>query len=189
MKKRKKLNSQNKDIEHILYKCSLGNRRAQEHLYKIHYGYAMSIALRFSNSRESASEILNDSFLKTFRFLTDGGKIENILPWLRKTIINQSIDYYRKNKTLQEHITYEEFIPETIFDNNAISGLTAEEIIAKLQKLPEIYRLVFTLFEIEGYSHKEIGEKLEISEVASRKNLSRAKSQLKMMLEKTIAYE
>ncbi len=185
---RKKL-LENEDIDSILYKCSKGNRKAQEHLYKMHYSYALSIALRFSDNRETAAEILNDGFLKTFQFLAGGGKIDNFKPWLRRTIINKAIDYFRSEKKLQKHITYEEYLPEIELNDDIISNLTAEEILLHLQNLPDIYRLVFILFEIEGYSHKEIGEKLEISEVSSRKNLSRAKTELKNRLQKRGDYE
>jgi RNA polymerase sigma-70 factor (ECF subfamily) len=180
---------ENEDLDSILYKCSKGNRKAQEHLYKMHYSYALSIALRFSDSRETAAEILNDGFLKTFQFLLEGGKIDNLKPWLRKTIINRAIDHFRSEKKLQKHISYEEYLPEIELSDNIISNLTAGEILQHLQHLPDIYRLEFILFEIEGYSHKEISEKLGISEVSSRKNLSRAKAQLKNRLQKRGNYE
>jgi RNA polymerase sigma factor (sigma-70 family) len=189
MKLFKNRNGINTNFETVLFNCSRGNRKAQEQLYKMHYSYAMSVALRFSNNRESAAEILNDGFLKTFNFLSDGGKIDNFIPWLRKIIINTAIDYYRRNSKFTDLIAYDEHLPETVIDDNIISNLTAEDIIAKLQKLPDVYRVIFILYEIEGYSHKEIGEQLEISEMASRKNLSRAKSQLKMLFRKTEIYE
>jgi RNA polymerase sigma-70 factor (ECF subfamily) len=149
----------------------------------------MSIALRFSDKRETACEILNDSFLKLFTFLIEGGHIEDTKPWLRKTIINKSIDYYRKNNRLKETIAFEEELPDVLLDNAAISTLNAEEIIKQLQQLSELQRLTFILFEIEGYTHKEISTKLEISEASSRKNLSRAKTQLKLLLQKSGIYE
>jgi RNA polymerase sigma-70 factor (ECF subfamily) len=185
---RKKL-LENEDIDSILYKCSKGNRKAQEHLYKMHYSYALSIALRFSDNRETAAEILNDGFLKTFQFLENGGKIDNLKPWLRRTIINRAIDYFRSEKKFKKNILYEEYLPEIELNDDIISNLSAEEILHRIQHLPNIYRLVFILFEIEGYSHKEIGGKLEISEVSSRKNLSRAKAELKTMLQKGGNYE
>lgn len=158
-------------------------------MYRVHYGYALSIALRFSGNKESAREILNDSFLKTFNFLAEGGKIKDFKPWLRKTIINKSIDYYRKSSKLKEIIAFEEDLPDVVINNETLSKLTVEEIIQQLNLLPDIYRLTFVLYEIEGYSHKEICKKLDISEVASRKNLSRAKSQLKTLLQKSGVYE
>jgi RNA polymerase sigma factor (sigma-70 family) len=189
MKLFKNRNKENTNLETVLYDCSRGNRKSQEQLYKMHYSYAMSIALRFSNNRESAAEILNDSFLKTFHYLSEGGKIDNFMPWLRKTIINNAIDYYRRNSKFTDLIAYDEHLPETVFDDNIIANLTAEEIIATLQKLSDVHRVIFILYEIEGYSHKEIGEKLGISEIVSRKNLSRAKNQLKMLFRKTKIYE
>jgi RNA polymerase sigma-70 factor (ECF subfamily) len=172
-------------LAQILTKCSAGSRNAQEHLYKEYYGYAMSIALRFSDSRDSAAEILNDGFLSVFRYLAENGAdgIKEFKPWLRKIIVNKAIDYYRSSKNKNE-IEYDEHLPEAEFPEEIISKMSAEDIIGQLQKLPDVFRIVFILYEIEGYSHKEIGEKLNISEAACRKNLSRAKHLLRTILQK-----
>ena len=177
-KKKKKHN-----LTQILNRCSSGSRKAQEHLYKDYYGYAMSIALRFSDSRDSAAEILNDGFLSVFRHLTTNGAdgIKEFKPWLRKIIVNKAIDYYRSSKNKND-IEYDEHLPEAEFPEEIISKMSAEDIILQLQKLPDAFRLIFILYEIEGYSHKEISEKLNISEVACRKNLSRAKHLLRTIL-------
>ena len=169
-------------IIQILNKCSSGNRKAQEHLYKDYYGYAMSISLRFSNNHDAAIEVLNDSFLKVFQFLSSKGVdgIRDFKPWFRKIIINQAIDHYRSNKNTD--ITYDEFLPDAELPEEVISTMTAEDIILQLQKLPDTYRVIFILYEIEGYSHKEISDKLNISEAACRKNLSRAKHLLRTIL-------
>lgn len=176
-------------LDTILNKCSKGNRQAQEQLYKMFYSYALNVALRYFNSNEQAREIVNDGFLKIFTYLIGGGKVDNFLPWLRKIIINQALDAFRKNKKNNKIIEYEEHLPEISFDEEVLAGLSAEEIISQLQKLPELYRLVFSLYEIEGYSHKEISVELGITEPLSRKNLSRAKKRLIVLLQKTMSYE
>ena len=178
---RKKV-SENTDLDVVLYKCSKGDRKAQERLYIMYYSYALSIALRFSDNRENATEILNDSFLKVFQVLQRKGEIEKFKPWLRKIVINRAIDYYRAEKKINANISYAEYLPEVELKDDVISDMSAKEILSHLQSLPDIFRLVFILFEIEGYSHKEISEKLDISEVSSRKNLSRAKVLLKNSL-------
>ncbi len=182
MKIFKKKESQNTDLDVILYKCSKGNRKAQECLYSMYYSYALSIALRFSDNRENATEILNDSFLKVFQVLQRKGNIEKFKPWLRKIVINRAIDYYRAENKINANVSYAEYLPDVELKDDLISDISAKEILSHLQRLPDIYRLVFILFEIEGYSHKEISKKLNISEVSSRKNLSRAKVQLKNRL-------
>jgi len=185
-KVRKKENT----LTQILIKCSSGNQKAQEHLYKEYYGYAMSIALRFSNNRDSAVDILNNSFLNVFQYLTKNGEkeIKNFKLWLRKIIINKSIDYYRSNKNKYD-IEYDEYLPDTDIPEDVISKMTAEDIIFQLQKLPDTYRLIFILYEIEGYSHKEISDKLNIKETLSRSNLSRAKNMLRTILQKADLHE
>jgi len=176
--KKKKIN-----LSQILNKCSSGNSSAQELLYKEYYGYAMSVALRFSDSKESALEILNDSFLNVFNYLKQNGQegIKEFKPWLRRIIINKAIDHYR-NYSNKNEVVYEEYLPDTEFPEEIISKMSAEDIIYQLQRLPDTYRLVFILYEIEGYSHKEISEKLGIAEPSCRKNLSRAKQLLRTML-------
>jgi len=172
-------------LTQILIKCSSGNRKAEEHLYKEYYGYAMSISLRFSNNRESAVEILNDSFLKVFQYLTANGAegIKDFKPWLRTIIVNKAIDYYRSSNNKTE-VVYDEHLPEAEFPEEIISKMTAEDIIFQLQQLPDSYRIIFILYEIEGYSHKEISEKLNVSESSCRKKLSRAKHLLRTILQK-----
>jgi RNA polymerase sigma-70 factor (ECF subfamily) len=173
----------------ILHECSSGDRKAQEHLYRDYYGYAMSIALRFSDSREAAVEILNDSFLKVFQYLASNNvnEISDFKPWLRRILINKSVDHYRSRNNKND-IDYEENLPESVSTEDVISKMSAEDIILQLQKLPDMYRLVFVLYEIEGYSHNEISKELNISETASRKHLSRAKGMLRTILIKADLY-
>ncbi len=177
------------DINFVLCECSKENRKAQEYLYKTYYKYALNIAIRFAKNYDTANEIINDSFLKIFLFLSEGKKINDFKKFLKKIIINKAIDYYRSEKKLQSNISYEDYLPEIELSDNVISNLTAKEILFHLNNLPNIYRLIFVLYEIDGYSHKEISKKLGITEVNSRKNLSRAKIQLKSMLQKGGIYE
>jgi RNA polymerase sigma factor (sigma-70 family) len=164
--------------------CKKGKPKAQEMLYKHYYGYVMSICLQYSKTQEQAAEILNDSFYKVF---TQIGKYEQEFEfklWLRKITINTAIDYCRKN-TKNLFLT-EEITPQTQeLTQDFTYAFTAEEILQLLNKLSENQRIVFNLYEIEGYTHDEIAEKLNITEAASRTFLSRAKQKLKEIIEKS----
>ncbi len=181
----------NTDHELSLIKgCIRGKSKYQEELYRYYYGYAMSICLRYAGSREEASEVLNDSFMKIFAKIKQFDAKKSFRAWLRRIIVNTAIDNYRKNKKHSYGMDissaegeYEQF--------NILDQLAAEDIYRIVQKLPDKYRLAFNLYEIEGYSHEEIAEQLGIPVGTSRSNLSRAKRKLRELLEQhlEISYE
>jgi RNA polymerase sigma-70 factor (ECF subfamily) len=127
--------------------------------------------------------MLNDSFLKVFRNLK---KYDEKLPfraWFRKIIVNTAIDYYRKNARLLPTLEIEE-AENYSFDINLIDNLNYEAIKKLLDELPELHRLVFNLYEIEGFTHQEIAGKLDLTESTSRSYLTRAKKKLRILVEK-----
>jgi len=170
-----------KDFNKVLKGCSRGNLKAQEDLFKLYYGYVMSIALRFSSCHDNALEIANDSFLKIFMKIKSHQIDKEFKAWVRKIVVNTAIDYYRKDKKnnmeISIEIAYDEPADESVIDN-----LNAEEIIKLINSLPMNYRYTFSLFEIEGFSHNEIALQLGITESTSRSNLTRAKKMLRHMI-------
>ena len=147
------------------------------------YGYGMSITLRYTESRDQAAEILNDAFMKVFNNIKKFDINRPFKPWFRRILINTAINAYHKNKRnmeLTEVISEQHQIRN---EEQIISGISYEELIEMVQKLSPSYRTVFNLHVIEGFTHKEIAEKLEISEGTSKSNLFKAKSNLRVMLE------
>jgi RNA polymerase sigma factor (sigma-70 family) len=127
--------------------------------------------------------MLNDSFLKVFRNLK---KYDEKLPfraWFRKIIVNTAIDYYRKNARIMPTLEIEEAENES-FDINQVDNLNYEALKKLLDDLPELQRLVFNLYEIEGFTHQEIAGKLDLTESTSRSYLTRAKKKLRILVEK-----
>jgi len=177
-------------LEKILSGCRTNCRTAQKELYTNYYGYAMSIALRYSSSHDNAVEMINDAFLKIFtqvkNFTT---RYDNILAsftaWLRKVVIYSCIDHLRKyNKNpLSASIEIEHSVPSSACEN-AEDILQYKEIIKCVQQLSPAYRAVFNLYVIEGFSHAEIAQKLNISDGASKSNLHKAKQNLQHLLKK-----
>lgn len=166
--------------------CKKQKLKYQEKLYKHFYSYAMSICLRYSYSEEEAGEVLNDSFMKVFTKIDKYDENLSFKSWFRRIIINTSIDYYRKNSKHRQNTDIEDAIHES--DNySAIEQMSAEDILQLLDQLSTQYRIVFNLYEIEGYSHEEIGKMLNISASTSRTNLTRAKKKLKMLYHKFFA--
>ncbi len=157
-------------------------------LYKKYYGYGLGIAMRYSSSRDIAKEILSDSFLKAFTNLKSYTKSMPFKFWLRRILINTAIDCFRRNKHHREMLSVDA-LSEVEFADNVFDDMMAEEIIHLLQQLPDHFRIAFNLYEIEGFSHKEIAVRLNISESTSRSNLTRAKEKLRELVNHLYHYE
>ena len=171
------------DIElRLLEGCRKKHAKSQEMLYKHFYGYAMSVSLRYCKSKDEASEVLNDSFMKVFTKVHQYDTKKSFRGWLRRIIINTAIDFYRKNEKHTNHLDVEYADREEDSKGNIIDQMSADEIYTLVQSLPDIYRITFNLYEIEGYSHEEIGEQMGIPAGTSRFNLSRAKQKLRLLL-------
>lgn len=164
--------------DNLVQRAKGGNPRDLEKLYRHFYGYAMSIALRYSNSREEACEIVNDSFMKVFDKLAQYTDTHAFKGWFRRILINTSIDYYRKNVKYYADMEIEKAeLP--LCEASVIDELSKEEILAMLRELPELLRIIFNMYEIEGYSHNEIADELGIPSSTSRSYLARAKHRLR----------
>lgn len=141
----------------------------------------MGVCLRYSRTREEAVEIVNDGFIKIFTKLDHYSKGLSFKGWLRRIMINSSIDYFRRNEKHYHSLDIShgqyETANETILDQ-----LAEEEIIAAIQRLPPSYRMVFNLFVIEGFKHEEISNQLNISVGTSKSNLAIARSKLQKIL-------
>jgi len=152
--------------------------RSLERLYRHFYGYAMSIALRYSGNKEEACEIVNDSFMKAFDNLEKFSIDNSFKAWLRRIIINTSVDYYRKNFKHYSALSIEKAESET-YDADVIDELSKKDILFLLGELPEVLRVIFNMYEIEGYKHNEISDKLGIPSSTCRTYLARAKEKLR----------
>lgn len=173
----------------LLAGCLRHNRRSQEMLYRQFYGYAMSVCLRYTQTREEAVEVLNDGFLKVFTKLHQYDPAQPFKPWLRRILINTATDYYRQaaphyyqnDLHAAEHLTSQEA--------DALSGLGHEYLLSLVQQLTPAYRMVFNLYAIDGYSHDEIATQLGISVGSSKSNLARARENLRLLLQKKTSDE
>jgi RNA polymerase sigma-70 factor (ECF subfamily) len=170
--------------------CSLNRRESQKIIYSSFYGYAMAICDRYAGKQDDAIEILNDGFLKVFREIHHyqpaySDVISSFKGWVRKIMVYTAIDHFRKN---QKHKLVTQLDPVEYqmasSGASAIDKLSYDEIIRAIQDLSPGYRTVFNLFVIDGLSHDEIAEKLDISTGTSKSNLSKARKQLQKILYK-----
>lgn len=168
----------------LLESCIKGKRRAQNKLYQVAYPYAMSIALRYGAHREDSLEIVNEAFYKAFSYLKNFDPSQSFAAWLRRIVINSAIDHYKQRTKDQDQLSSveEHRLPEPESDE-LIAQIDAEALLHEIQKLPPSYRMVFSLFAVEGYSHQEIARQLGISEGSSKSNYHKAKNKLKQQLQ------
>ena len=161
--------------------CIKKDRRSQKDLYRLYYGYAMRICLRYAKSKDEAVEMVNDGFMKVFMNLQRFDQERSFNAWISTIMINTSIDYYR---TSIRKIQMEELNANHEMEDgeNILSHLNYGDLIKLVQKLSHAYRTVFNLFAIDGYSHEEISEMLSISVGTSKSNLFKARENLKKML-------
>ena len=171
-----------KDFIRILEGCKKENRNSQRALYEQYYGYGLSIALRYAYNREESVEILNDAFIKVFSKLYHYKIEQPFKPWFRRILIHSAIDYHRAQHKFPTHIDIDSVI-YLLDDELPLPVLSStEDALPLVQALPPQYRMVFNLYVMEEYDHKEIAAMLGITESTSRANLARAKEKLRDMI-------
>jgi RNA polymerase sigma factor (sigma-70 family) len=164
------------DIDSIIKGCLEGNIKHQELLYTMHKSRMMGICLRYSNNRDEAQDILHDGFIDVFASIKSYRGEGHFLAWMTKIFIYKCIGM-NKQWEMRKAGNGVDFLEYSAYDEKAdiISTMSAKEIISLIQALSPGYRTVFNLYVIEGYSHKEIADLLNISEGTSKSQLSRAK--------------
>lgn len=173
-----KLEGREKDF---IRACIRRERWAQQKLYEEYYGRMMGVCLRYASNRDDALDILHDGFMKVFKNIEKYQPGTSLNSWIRRIMVNTSIDFYRK-KIRRRTEDIEQAFQVSINTADAISQCTEKEILAAVQQLSPAYRAVFNLYVIEGFSHKEIADILEITESTSRSNLVKARLKLKEAL-------
>ncbi len=156
---------------------------AQRKLYEAYYGRMMGVCLRYANTPEDALDILQDGFLKVFRNIHKYNEGTSLSAWIHRIMVNTCIDYYRRQQRRQTE-DFEQVQPYLSYQPHVLHQIGREEVLDALAELSPVYRAVFNLYVIEGYSHREIGQMLGITESTSRSNLLKARQKLKALLMK-----
>jgi RNA polymerase sigma factor (sigma-70 family) len=172
--------------QELIDKCRKGDQKAQFQIYKLYYRSMYNTSLRILGDTQEAEDIMQESFLEAFdKIGTYSGRV-SFGAWLKRIVINQSLDALRKRKIGTDPV--EDYIPsltqaeETAEENGVSIGM--EQIRKAIQQLPDGYRLVLSLYLLEGYDHEEIGQILGISASTSRSQFTRAKQKLMELVRK-----
>lgn len=166
------------DLE-LIRRCSEGEVRARELLYRRYFSFAMSVAVRYTGDESEAMEIVNDSFMKVLEKTGEFDTTRPFRPWYGRILVNSAIDSYRKNTRHSPHLQISDIETTEEQDPEVYAELSAADILSLFRQLPEKYRVTFNLFEVEGYTHDEIAKQLDISASTSRSNLTRARKMLR----------
>ena len=173
----------NEDI--LIKKCIEWERSAQNRLYALYVSKMFAVCLRYSRNHEEAEDILQEGFIKIYKKLGSFRSEGSFEGWVRRIFVNTAIEHFRRKRYLQP-VTEKE---ESTLEGNYLSvldSLAERDILELVQQLSPGYRTVFNMYVVEGYTHKEIGDILGISEGTSKSQLSRAKVILQQMVKKFI---
>ncbi len=168
--------------QELVRACQRNDRKAQTAFYNLYKGKLMGVCRRYARTREESEDIYQEAFVKIFNNIHTLEKIEAVGSWVRKTVVHTAINYYHANLKFQQNTDYENVILSNDDHTNVWASLSNEELLAVIRQLPDGYRVVFNLYVIDGYSHNEISDMLNISESTSKSQLSRAKEQLRKHL-------
>ncbi|EDM36292.1 putative RNA polymerase ECF-type sigma factor [Pedobacter sp. BAL39] len=178
-------------FKEVLAGCLKNDNKSKEVVYKSFYGYLMGVVFRYVSDRNDAEELVNDSFIKIFKNLSQFAhpRDEDALTkafkgWIAKISSRTAIDFIRSRRALVYMDDFTE-AEQPITEWNALTKLNVQDILRLLNGLPELHRLVFNLYEIEGYAHDEIAKLLSIPESSSRVYLTRAKQKLRVLYSNT----
>ncbi|MBQ4822089.1 RNA polymerase sigma factor [Aquimarina sp. MMG016] len=167
-------------LDQLIKKCKRQDPKAQEQLYRLFSSKLFSICLKYSNDYSSAEDTLQDAFITIFDKVEQFKSQGSFEGWMKRITINTALQKYRKQKVFE--IINEEQIEEVDVEIDE-DDISLDYLLKIIQQLPDRYRLVFNLYVLDGYSHKEIAEMLDISIGTSKSNLARARNILKEKIE------
>ncbi|MEO5910662.1 MAG: RNA polymerase sigma factor [Pelobium sp.] len=177
------------NLEEILKGCQAGERKYQELLYNTTSAKMLGICMRYAKDHFEAEDMMQTGFVKVFRKLNDFRGEGSFEGWMRRIMVHTSIEFYRKNLRTLNMVDIDETYDHeasTAFD---MSSLNVKDLMRLIQNLSSGYRMVFNMYAVEGFSHKEIAEELGITEGASKSQLSRARAILREQVLKLEGYK
>lgn len=170
------------DIKDLVEGCKNNSRKAQEALYRHFYGFAMTIAMRYSRDEHDAADIMTNAFVRVFKSIKNYDSEKGSLhAWIKRIVINEGLDHIKSRTRFSEEVELET-VAEPPINESVLAEMGAEEIMNLIKKLPPATHAVFVLYAIEGYNHREIGDRLMISEGTSKWHLSEARKTLQKQL-------
>lgn len=172
--------------EQIIKGCVQENRTAQKTVYETYYPLMLAIVRRYIKDEEEVLDVLNQGFIKIFKKI-DQYHFENSFEgWCKRIIINTALDHLRSSKRYKDLFSFEAILPTYQVYNDGLNNMSIAELMKIIDGISPVSKVVFNMFAIDGYSHKEIAEALQISVGTSKWHLSSARKQIQAKLK--VAY-
>lgn len=171
------------DEQTLINECLKGKSIAQRKLFELFAPKMMGVCMRYMKSQEEAEDVLQDGFVKVFHKLSAFQSSGSLEGWIRRIMVNTALDQLRRNAKFGNTLDVTEVDYKLENENFTFEELVAEDLMKIINDMPDGYKIVFNMFAIEGYSHKEIAETLSISENTSKSQYSRARAYLREKLE------
>ena len=188
--------AESRTVQALIDGCLKGDRRSQQAVYKMFYGKMKSVCMRYTRDSDQAMDVLQEGFVKVFNNLDRYTGVGSFEGWIRRIMVNLSIDRFRKlkhdfvllgeNDNLENWDIHSNEQEEEKDGDDAIYDITPEQIIDAMQQLSPAYRTVFNLYVFENYSHQDIAEALEISVGTSKSNYAKARKNIRKLLSKSL---
>lgn len=175
--------------ETLIKGCIQQDKRCQETLYKQYYADMLRVCLRYAKSQEEALDILNRGFLKVFTHIATYRQSGTLGAWIRRIMVNAAIDFYREKSALEKVVPLmetEDDLQQVFIQPEVYARFSSNDILLLLQSLPTNYRLVFSLYAVEGYSYGEIANVMEIKEATCRWYLMEARKLLQQRMKQLL---
>lgn len=169
--------------EEMLEGCKANREVAQKYLFERYARVMTGVCMRYADRYDEAQDIVQDGFVKVFKKIETFSGSGSLEGWIRRIMVNTALDYLRKIKNERFNLSIDDVEYSLKEDQVIESSMQADDLLKVIKTLPAGYRTVFNMYAIEGYTHREIAEKLEISENTSKSQYSRARSLLQKKLE------
>jgi len=173
-------------LEKLINKCKQRDIKSQSEVYQLFAGKLFALCLKYSKNYQEAQDNLQDGFITIFNKIDQYQFKGSFEGWLKRIIVNTALQKYREKNVLN---LISDEIPDEVEIEVDESNITLDYLLSIIQELPNRYRLVFNMYVLDGYSHREIAEMLEISEGTSKSNLSRARQILQKKVEQNVLDE
>lgn len=168
--------------ELLLQGCYRNDAMAQQELYQRYSPKMLSVCYRYAKTREDAEDMLQEGFIKVFTQIHQYENRGSLEGWILRIVVHTCINHIKKYKKFNDHVDIADAVNITVREESITGLIQAKQIIESIRSLPIGYRTVLNLYAIEGYSHREIGDMLDIEESTSRSQYTRAKNMLEEML-------
>ncbi len=171
------------NLDKIIQDCKANKPKAQEALYKKFSRLIFGICMRYAKSKFDAEDVFQETFIKIFQNIHQYRNEGSFEGWVRRIAVNTSLKKIQSSKIVFHQLEFDTQAEEPPLNENVLNDISVQELISMIETLPLGYKTVFNLYAVEGFSHKEIAQTLEISEGTSKSQYFHAKKLLKNLLQ------